>query len=51
MIKMCYNKKKIIKEHFMNIRIDRNTLHIYIDDNEINDKIEILIWVSQIKTS
>ena len=42
MIRICYNKKKTIKEHFKNI-IDYNTFHIYIDDNEINDKIEILI--------
>ena len=45
MIRICNNKKKAIKEHFMNIQIDRNTLHIYIDDNEINDKIKVLIWV------
>ena len=43
MIKIYRNKKKIIKKHFINIRTDRNTLYIYIDDNEINDKINVLI--------
>ena len=51
MIKVCRNKKKVIRKHFINIQIDRNTLYIYIDDNEINDKIEALIWVSQINAS
>ena len=37
---MCRNKEKTIKKHFINIQIDYNTLYIYIDDNEINDKIE-----------
>ena len=41
MIKVCRNKKKIIKKHFMNTRIDRSTFYIYIDDNKINDKTEI----------
>ena len=51
MIRVCYNKEKIIKKHFINIQIDHNTLYIYIDDNEINNKIETLIQVSQINAS
>ena len=43
MIKVYRNKEKAIRKHFINIQIDHNTLHIYIDDNEINDKIEISI--------
>ena len=43
MIRVCRNKKKVIKKHFTNTQIDRNTFYIYIDDNEINDKIEISI--------
>ena len=40
MIRVYYNKKKIIKNHFINIQVDHNTLYIYINDNKINDKIE-----------
>ena len=43
MIKVYHNKKKVIKKYFINIQADHNTLHIYIDDNKINDKIETLI--------
>ena len=47
-MKIYKSKKEFIIKHFMKIIINYRILHVYMNESEINEKIDVLAYASQI---